>query len=206
MQYGRKPLQVHQVIEDFEALVREFFLSASNTSHLCQRQVSNYQKLEKYCNALRKELSVTQGFSFRDKKSMAFTRPDMRALAHDAILTYQQCNSRNKDLSKEITAAELLFVCRRLQRNLERCKNQKIYDEVNADRVFRALRGYGDGLLVINRCNKCTWTFAVKVDNNTQSNCTNCYTMKKRKPLKVSASDTNVDAEQYMLVRESTIE
>ncbi len=205
MQYARKPLQVYQVIEDFEALVSEFFLSAKNTRSLCQGQISNYQKLEKHCDALRKDLCESQGFSFRDKSSMSFSRPDMRALAHDAILTYQQCNSRNKDLSKAITAAELLFVCRRLKRNLERCKQQKVYDEVNADRVFRALRGYGDGLIIINRCNKCTYTFAVKVDNNTQSNCTNCYTMKKRKSMKIAASDTNVDIDEHMLGRETAI-
>lgn len=203
MGYARGLLQVHQVIADFEVLVSEFFLSANNTKHLAYGQVSNYQKLVKHCNVLRKELSEAQGFSFRDKKSMSFTRPDQRALAHDAILTYQQCNSRNKDLSKAITAAELLFVCRRLKRNLERCKEQKLYDEVNADRVFRALRGYGEGVLVINRCNKCTYTFAVKIDNNTQSNCTNCYTMKKRRPLGVSP--TNVDTDNYMLERKPTI-
>lgn len=186
MKYARKQLQVFQVAEQYEALVREFMLSKTICHNLCFGQVSDYSKLEKFCDNIRKEMQKSDGIVFREKSSQSFTRPEERALAHDAILTYQQCNSRNKDLDMPITADELLFVCRRLKRNLQRCSQHKLYGEIYADRVYTALMMYSGGLFKINRCNKCSWTFAVKMDSNTQSNCTNCFAIKKMRKTQVA--------------------
>lgn len=196
MRYTKKQLQVFQVIEQYESLVRDFLLSKAITETLCFGQVSDYKKLEKYCESIRTEMKERDGVVFRNKKSTSFAKPELKALAHDAILIYQQCNSRNKDLDFPITADELLFVCRRLQR---KSKGEVIY----ADRVYTSLMMFSSGMMKINRCNKCNHTFAAKVDNNTQSNCTNCFTMKKCKSVSDTHSNVvNADTERRKKVIE----
>lgn len=175
MIYARNQLKGFEVYEYFEALINEFHMSQRTSDVLIEGVVKNPNQLKAYCKDLRMKMTEETGVSFRHKPSRSlFTKPAFRMLGHDAVQIYTQCNSENKDLDRDITAEELLFMCRRL-RKMKKGQN------INADRVYLALTMYREGELVINKCGHCKNTFAAVAEQNTMSNCTVCFTSRSLK-------------------------
>jgi len=194
--YARRQLKGFEVYEHFEALTLEFHLSKRYCELLSIGQVSDCGKLQKYCSDLRKSLDT----NYRAKSASSYTSVASRILAHDAIQVYKQCNSRNRDIDKDITAEELLFVCRRLKKMKQNDTKHDFASLINADRIYRTLTDYRGGILSINTCGCCKNTFAASIEQNTQSNCTVCNTGREVRKI-ASAQNKKTEGEVVELAK-----